>query len=354
MKKLVICAITASVASATALASESEWARLDRDVQALSASLSGLESSGVTLSGYIRAAYFNSGDDYYSPAMDTDLGDFDVLNARLKATGTRGDVGYVLQIGAEDAGTASLLKDAYINVPIGANLQVRAGQFKALISRDALVSSSRLFFTDRSEVGTLFATRAEGLALLGSFEAFDWSIMVQDGTDGAGDDYVFALRGVIDFLGDGVDLVEGAYGAPESMEGTIGVSYWDDGALDDGNGLLVEATLAASMYSINAWVADIADDLYTGNGSSEFFVADSTPFGIMGTFMITQPSPEQGGWELGARFQDMDDMVDTNIIDVGVNYYASGHDYKYFLNYKTIDSDTVEADIISVGLNLGF
>jgi hypothetical protein len=359
MKKLVISALTASMASATALASESEWARLDRDVQALSASLSGLETTGPKISGYIRAAYFNSGDDYYAVDQgplteDSDLGDFDVLNARLKVSGTQGDVGYVLQFAGESAGTSSLLRDAYINVPIGGSLTVRAGQFKAIISRDSLVSSSKLFFTDRSEIGDLFAARREGIALLGTFEAFDWAITVQDGTDDAGDEYVFALRGVIHFLGDGVDMVEGAYGAPDDMEGTIGVSYWDDGTLEDGNGLLAEATLAASMYSINVWVADIADDLYTGNGSSEFFVADSTPFGLMGTFMITQPSPEQGGWELGARFQDMDDMVDTNIIDVGVNYYASGHDYKYFLNYKTIDSDTVEADIISVGLSLGF
>jgi len=354
MKKLVISAITASVASATALASESEWARLDRDVQALSSTLSGLESSGVTLSGYIRAAYLSSSDDYYTPSPTTDLGDFDVLNARLKASGTRGDVGYVLQIGGENAGSASMLLDAYINVPIGANLTVRAGQFKAIIARDSLVSSSKLFFTDRSEIGSLFATRTEGLALLGTFDAFDWAITIQDGTDGAGDDYLIALRGVIDFLGDGVDMVEGAYGAPDEIEGTAGVSYWDDGAGEDANGLLVEATVAASMYSINVWVADISDDLYTGNGSSEFFVADSTPFGVMGTFMLTQPSAEQGGWELGARFQDMDDMVDTNILDVGVNYYASGHDYKYFLNYKTIDSDTVEADIITLGINVGF
>lgn len=354
MKKLVISAITASVASGSALASESEWARLDRDVQALSASLSSLETTGPTVSGYIRAAYFNSGDEYYSPSMDADLGDFDVLNARLKVSGKRGDVGYVLQFGGENAGSSSMLLDAYVDVPIGANLNVRAGQFKALIARDSLVSSSKLFFTDRSELGSLFATRGEGLALRGNFEAFDWAITVQDGTDGAGDEYVFAVRGAFDFLGDGLDMVEGAYGAPDDVEGTIGVAYWDDGTLEDGNGLLVEATLAASMYSVNLWVADIADDLYTGNGSNEFFVADSTPFGVMGTFMITQPSPEQGGWEVGARFQDMDDMVDTNIIDIGVNYYADGHNYKYFANYKTIDSDTVEADIISVGLSLGF
>lgn len=369
MKKLVISALTASVASATALASESEWARLDRDVQALSASLSSLEKSEVQLSGYIRAAYLSSSDVTVAsetPGEDADLGDFSVLNARLKASGTVGDVEYVLMAGFEDGGTASILKDAYINIPIGANLKVRTGQFKAIVARDSLVSSSKLFFVDRSELGTLFGSRREGIALMGNFEAFDWAITVQDGTDGAGDELFFAVRGAIDLMGDGVDMIEGAYGAPEDIEGTIGVSYWDDGTLDEGDGFLVEATMAAQMYSINAYVADIGDEVYRGNESgsllggynsmldTSFIGADSTPFGIMATFMITQPTPEQGGWEIGARFQDMDDVADTNIIDLGINYYASGHDYKYFLQYKTIDSDAGDADLIAIGVNVGF
>lgn len=372
MNKLVISAMTATVASAAALASESEWARLDRDVQALSASLNELESSGVTMSGYIRAAYLNSSDlQTEAPPDGKDVGDFEVLNARLKASGTRGGVGYVLQAGFESAGSASLLKDAYVNIPIGGNLNVRAGQFKGIIARDSLVSSSKLFFADRSEIGTLFGARAEGLALMGNFEAFDWAITVQDGTDGGGDDYLIALRGQIDLLGDGVDMVEGAYGAPEEMEGTVGVSYWDDGTLDESDGFLVEATLASSLFSVNVWVADIGDVVYDGNESSNLLQgyynpldpmsaggsainADSTPFGVMATFMLTQPSPEQGGWELGARFQDMDDTADSNILDFGVNYYASGHDYKYFAQYKTIDSDLGDQDAIVVGLSVGF
>lgn len=367
MKKLVISAVAASVASATALASESEWARLDRDVQALSASLTADEASPVKLSGYIRLAYIHSGDlTVGTPPDDKDVGDFEVLQARLKASGTRGNVEYVLQAGLESAGSESLLKDAYVNIGIGETLKVRAGQFKNLIARDSLVSSSRLFFADRSEIGTLFSSRAEGVALLGYFEAFEWMLSVQDGTDDAGDDYVISLRGVLHLLGNGVDNVEGAYGAPEGVEGTVGAAYWDDGNLDEGDGFLVEATLASNMFSLNAWVADMGDDLYTGNESSSIFGSylpsgsgslispDSTPFGVMATFMVTQATPDQGGWEVGVRFQDMDDMADTNVMDAGVNYYASGHNYKYFLQYKKVDSDDGDADAIIFGLNVGY
>lgn len=366
MKQLVICAVAASMASASALASESEWATLDRDVQALSASLSGLEDSNTKFSGYIRAAYVSSGD---VAVGANDLGDFDILEARLKASGTRHGIDYVFQIGAESAGSASLLKDAYLNIPIGANLKVRAGQFKGIICRDSLVSTSKLFFADRSQIGGLFSTRREGIALLGEFEGFDWAVTIQDGTDSAGDEYLLALRGEIDLLGDGIDMVEGAYGAGD-VEATAAVSYWDDGAVDNGDGLLFQATLTSKQYSLNAYVADISEGLVTSNGSSSTFpggvmatglIGDSTPFGIMGTFMIAEPTASQGGWEVGLRFQDLDNGdADTSIIDVGLNYYGAGHDYKYFLHWQSINSTVVgtsasaDADIIRLGVNLGF
>jgi len=362
MKKLVISALAASVASATALASESEWADLDRDVQALSASMAGLESSGVKLDGYIRATYATSSDIQVAPSGN-DLGGFSVNQARLKASGSRGNVGYVVQAGYEFAGSEILLLDAYLTIPVGENLQVQAGQFRAIVSRDSLVSRQHLFFIDRSQIGELFEGRNQGLALKGNFDQFDWAVTVQDGSDGDGDELFFALHGAINFLGQGAAMSEGAYGNTDEIAGTIGASYWDDGQLDNGSGLLFQATIATSMYSVNAWVADIDDDIFTANATGTpvfgnvvgtFLEGDSTPFGIMGTFMITQPSDTQGGWELGVRFQDMDDSADTNIIDFGVNYLQSGHDLKYHAQFTTVDSDAGDGDAVIVGVTVGF
>lgn len=368
MKKLVISALAASVASATALASESEWADLDRDVQALSASLNGLESTGPKLDGRLRFVYESSGDidiPVGTGGEMNDLGNFRLLEARLKATGSRGDIGYVFQ--AEFAGTVRLL-DAYINVPIGENLRVRVGQFKALVTRSALVSSGKLFFTDRNLIGALFSGRREGIALLGTFDAFEWSVTVQDGFDAEGDEYFYAIRGQIHFLGEGLadEAPEGAYGAGEEIQGTAGVAYFDDGELDDAAGLLIEAALATSQYSLSAYLADLDEMVYTGNsgsfGPGNLFgsvftggaLNDTSPFGLMGTFMITQATDTQGGWEVGARFQDLDDMNDTNILEVGVNYYGCGHNYKYFLNWENVDNDILDIDIIRLGVALGF
>lgn len=353
MKKLVISALAASLTSAAALASESEWADLDRDVQALSASLSGLESSGIKFDGRIRMAYTTSSDVMVGP---NDLGDFEILESRLKATGSRGDIGYVLQVDFSEAGTSGLLKDAYVNVPVGSGLTVRAGQFKGIISRSALLSSGKLFFTDRNQIGGLFSSRREGVALMGSFDTFDWAVTIQDGSDGAGDEYLLALHGNIDFLGEGVDMIDGAYGAGEEIEGTAGVSYWDDGTLNDGTGILFEGAVASNMYSAQIWFADIDKDLYTGNGSAGYLMADTTPFGIMGTFMVTQPTESQGGWEVGVRYQDMDDTSSTDILDLGVNYYGCGHNYKYFLHWQSVGSDNaaLEADFIRIGMQIGF
>lgn len=372
MKKLVISALAASLTSAAAIASESEWADLDRDVQALSASLSGLESSGISVDGRIRILYTMSGDragfgdangnGIADPGETTnDLGAFSLPEARIKLSGSRGDVGYVVQI---DVTRAPSVLDGYIDIPVGENLSVRAGAFKAIISRNALISSGKLFFADRSEIGSLFSGRDAGAALRGSFDTFHWAITVQNGSDMAGDEYLLALHGELDFLGDGAGMVEGAYGAGDDLAGTVGVSYWDDGQIDDGTGILFEGAVASSMYSANIWVAQIdgmSDGagqaaLPTSNGSTGFLVDDSTPFGIMGTFMVAPPTETQGGWEIGARFQDMDDVADTNILDLGVNYYGSGHDYKYFLHWQSIDSDNLaaEGDIIYLGVAVGF
>lgn len=363
MKKLVISALAASMASATALASESEWADLDREIQALTATLP-FESTGPNFSGYIRGIYASSSDVMVG---GNDLGGFDILNARLKLSGKQGNVGYVLQAGFEDAGSASLLKDAYVEFPVGENIFIRAGQFKAFISRDALVGANKLFFVDRSRIGSLFSSRREGLAIHGNFDQFDWFITVQDGGDGDGDEYLIALRGQLHFLGEGgigFDQGEGAYFTQQAIHGTVGISYWDDGAVDDNDGLLVDAAIASEQFSVSVSIADIGDALVPPNGSVSASTimmpaaleADSTPFSIAGTFALNTPSDTQGAWEFGVRFQDLDNTDDTTVLEAGVNYYGSAarHNHKLFFNFVNGDGDVTDVSGFILGFNIGF
>ena len=84
--------------------------------------------------------------------------------------------------------------------------------------------------------------------------------------------------------------------------------------------------------------------------------ADANVFSIAGTFMLTDASSQYGAWELGVRFQTLDDDDDTRVIDAGANYYVDGHNMKYIINYTNLDSDNgnFDGDLIRVGVQARF
>ena len=45
-------------------------------------------------------------------------------------------------------------------------------------------------------------------------------------------------------MGNGVGNVEGAYGGPDELSGTVSLALYDDGSVNDGTGTLVEAHMA--------------------------------------------------------------------------------------------------------------
>ena len=131
--------------------------------------------------------------------------------------------------------------------------------------------------------------------------------------------------------------------------------------VEDADGFLVEASLATGQFSAQASALSLGDAVSTPNVDNEngnlyTLEADTTPFSIQGTFMLSEAGSEYGAWELGVRFQDLDDAAETTVIDFGANYYANGHDYKYIINYSSVSSDNAanEVDAITVGVNARF
>ncbi len=369
MKKLVFGAAALSLTS-LAVANDSDWQALDQDIQALSASVQGLEGTGINIGGRVRAFYNSSGDINAAGGLQTagsgipDLGGFTVNNARLYAYGTTTqDIGYRLEMDFAGQG----LLDAYLDIPVGGEITARVGQFRAHVLRESLIDSGNLFFADRSIHATLFAGRSQGLAVMGNFDAFDWAVSIQNGGDGVGDDLFLAVRAELDILGEGTDLIEGAYGASEEMEASAAIAYFDDGATAaDSDGIAFEASMATSQFSAQAVVLSTGDAVsFANSDANETYagglmvvpnIADATPFSIGGTFMLTEASSDYGAWELGARFQDLDDAASTRIIDIGANYYADGHNMKYIINWTSFDSDPggLDGDLIRVGVQTRF
>jgi len=358
MKKFVFSAAALTL-TGTAVAND-DWAQLDQDIQALSASVTGLEDGGMQIGGRIRTLYQNSGD---IQVNGNDLGGFSVRNARLYASGTTaGDIGYRVEVDfGNGAGANQLgLLDAYLDIPVAGEISARVGQFRAHVSREALIDSGNLFFVERSAIGNHFSGRSQGLALNGDMGGFDWALTIQNGADGTGDDLFMALRGGIDLMGGGTDLVEGAYGAGDEMEASAAVSYFSDDAVEDADGFLVEGSLATGQFSAQASILSLGDAVSLANvdnenaAASAGLEADTTPFSVQGTFMLSEAGSDYGAWELGLRFQDFDDSADTSVIDFGANYYANGHDYKYIINWASVSSDNGDTDTITLGVNARF
>jgi hypothetical protein len=356
MKKLVFSACALTLTCGTAVANNSDWDQLDNDVQALSANLQDMEGGGPSFGGRIRAIYNNN--------SDADIGGFNIDNARMFMTGTTAaGVGYRLE---NDFGTGNLL-DAYIDVSAGDTIDIRMGQFRGYVLSESQIDSGNLFFVDRSVNAAMFAGRQQGLAVTGDMDAFNWAITIQDGSDDNADELFYALHAGMDFMGAGTSMVEGAYGAGDDMTASAGISYFDDGAVDDASGFAIEAGAQSSQFSISANFVSYGDGGAGSNfdtneahvlglGAGTGYLADSSVWSIMGTFALNE------SWELGLRYQDLDGAAGDDIIDFGANYYVDGHAMKYILNWTSVSQDSGpnpgdgagDTDLIRIGFNAAF
>jgi len=354
MQKQIICAGALILMGATCFASDDQWASLDDEVQALSASLQG--DAGPQLSGRIKAQY-RSSSDVMPGGPGTDLGGFDVGDVRLKIKGKTGPYSYTIQTDLADNGGSSKLLDAFADFPICDNADGRIGMFKGGVLRSGILSSGKLFFVDRTVNGSEWGTRREGALFHGDFDELGWWLTVQDGSDEDGDELFAALRVAYDFLGEGVSDgdVEGSYGGPEELAGTAFISAFDDGASDDGDGFTFETYLATGTYSFGLDVVDYGDSGYTSGLTAVPVVptqfGDTMPVSLSGTYMF---SPDK--YEGGIRLNDLDDAADTSKLDLAVNRYIDGHKLKWTLQYSTTDSDVVanEVDMITLQLIVAF
>lgn len=339
--KLLSIGAAALTLSGISVASETDYSSFDKDIEAL---VSGqVAAAGPHIAGYLQVLYQNSGDVMVG---GNDLGGFEIPRARVSFTGEHGEYGYKVQVDA--ARSTDILLDAYIDIPVS-NVSARAGMFKAGISRGGQLSSSKLFFIDRSQIADLFDNRDTGVMLSGDFDQLGWMLTLHNGADMQGDELRVSGRIEFDVMGNGIGNVEGAFGGPDEMTGTVALALYDDGSVNDGTGTLVEAHMATGEFSFGAEILDADVGGIAGAPGGSALPGDSTAFSVYGTYMLT---PDQ--WEIGLRFQDFDDTNDTTIIDLGVNRYIDGHGLKYSFGYSTIDSDAGDADLLQAMLQLSF
>lgn len=429
MNRFVLGALAFSAASTLGNATETEdWAGLDKELETLRASLAPSSSgSAVGASGFIRSSYLLSNDARGngaggSMASGHELAGFSIDNVRLnlsaqvdrfevfvqleasdKAQFNDGtNVGFDPSLGATPGtptvpagyapATATRLGnnvptsrvgtgfdvtvlDAYASWNIEDEFKLTLGQFRAPVTRGALLDEDSLFFLERSANDFFWATRDQGLMVSGQVGPVSYAAGVQnggmhtptnplvggliaDGGDGAGQEVAYFGRVNVDILGDGPGRVEGALGSPDDLAISAGIAAYHDESFHDSTAVAADVIATfdgiISASAQGMWL----DDAYNNSLDEEFV------WNVMLTGVIV---PDK--WEVGMRFEDFDDSfglpgasgnkASTNQLTFGVNHYINGtHNAKISANYVHVharDRAVIkETDLFMVGLSLSW
>jgi len=375
MLKLVYSALALTLVSVPGFATENEWSSLDQEIANLSSSLSAQNAPGPKIGGFIRTSFRYSSDEeaVFAPGNTEKEAGFKLDKVRIEIAG---DVNqdYSYKVSFElNSGTAAL-RDAYVTWTVADNVKGTMGRFKKPVLRSGLGSDKNLLFQERTALGGFFDARDTGLMFSGNFETIDWSIAAQNGLDGKQDEFNYAARVTANLMGAGVGKVEGAYGAGQETNLMLGLAWTDDGSMDDGSAIAVEAAMTSGPFSIAAeavafdegfgptqtgtgYQNKAGDVLAWGSSNSlvEVDPSDNTSWDMTASYMFTEQ------YEAAIRFEmgEGDDVggVDPSVEawSACVNKYVQGHDLKWTLQWLHTSSDLVsnEIDEYTLGLTVG-
>jgi hypothetical protein len=271
-----------------------------------------------------------------------DILGWDFRIVRIEVVGDLGhDYSYKVSFDLAD-GEASI-RDAYVDWKITDNIKGRWGRYKVPFVRSGLISEYRLLFLQRSVIGSLLSFRDLGLMVSGQFERLNFYLNAQNGSDGVVKDMFYNGRVTIDLMSENVAMQEGAYGAGDAMGLQLGAAIGDDSGIDNGMVWAIEASMTAGALSATAEIADFDED-----------IGDNTPWDVMIAFMFGD------NYEVAARYEDLDDDLDSTAYGVALNRYISGHDIKWILQWYHTDTDfesggiDFDTDEFSLGLAVHF
>jgi hypothetical protein len=350
MNKFVHSAIALTAVSASAFATDNGWVSLDQEINNLNASLSAQNATGPKVGGFLRTRWSTTGD-VVEPVSGNDVQGFSLDNVRVEISGDAGS-DYSYKVSFDLASGAALLRDAYGKFKIGDQVVGKIGNFKANFLRSSTVSDNKLVLLDRTWLGSgaEWNDRDLGLEFGFTYDTISLTISGQNGTDSIGDEMELCAKLGINLMGGGVGKVEGAYGAGDSTALSLGVGYLSDGNLANSAVIGIEVGLTSGPFSLAGEMAtldtDDTIDITPDGGITTLTTSDSSPWAATGSYLFSDM------WEGAIRYEEFDDVDNSNQMSFGVNYFVSGHDIKWTAEYKSFTTDNVVGDIsvIMVGI----
>jgi hypothetical protein len=374
MKKLVYSALALTLVSVPAFAADNGWSGLDKEIESLSNSLAANNSSGPKIGGWVIVDFRYSKDDSQKVTDPSGLSsgkhtkaDFQFETVRLEFSGDAGnDYSYKVSFDLAKGTAASnpsygraVLKDAYIDWKIVDQVKGRIGNFKEPFLRSGLISDNRLMFLQRTGLGALFAGRDIGVMLSGTFDVVNWYVSAQNGYDDQGKDQLYTGRITANVIGNGTGSVEGAYGAGDDTNLTVGLAYADETDLDKGGRTAVEASFTTGPFSVAAELVNFDKGTSVGGvntyGSNDPVIglndnAKKTPWDATISYLVTDQ------WEAAFRYEDARDVDNSKDYGVAVNRYTQGHDIKWQGQWRHVKTDNAigDSDEFALGLAVSF
>jgi hypothetical protein len=387
MRKLVYSALALTLVSVPGFASDNEWSSLDQEIANLSSSLSAQNAPGPKLGGFIKTSFRYSTDQdalFGGPPNDQDESGFKIDKVRIEISGDANQ-DYSYKVSFDLASGVASLRDAYVQWKIADTFRATMGQFTKPVLSESLVSDKNLLFYQRTALGEFFRPRSTGLMLSGNFDTIEWSVAAQngEGVDTGGDpdgtqtkqgDFNYSARLAANLMGAGAGKrIEGAYGAAQDSNLTVGIAWADNKSFDDqdlfgGDFAMTSGpfSLAGNVVSFGkgdpggdpAFPAKDGTDLHWGSNNTNVSVdpADNVSFDLTVSYLFTPEYEamlryENGKAEQGALPED----PSVEAWSLGVNKYVQGHDIKWTLQVLHTDSDdtTNEIDEWTLGLTVG-
>jgi hypothetical protein len=210
------------------------------------------------------------------------------------------------------------------------------GRFETPLTRSAIMERERLFFLDRSIVGSTLRHR-DGVQLRGRGERLDWWLAVQEGATYDIGEPVTTARVAIHLMGGGADeSTEGAWGSAGDATLTLAAAFQDDRSRTEARRAAFEAFWAYDRYSASVEVLD-----------NDANVGDSSPWSATATSMLTSQL------EAGLRFED-DELKERTTL--ALSQYLGTRSSRWSIEVGQIRSmsSSDPQEFLSLGFSLSF
>jgi hypothetical protein len=367
MNKFLTSALAIAVAgpAASAGTGDSDWLKLDSEINGLASSLSAPNGSGATVTALFRAFYVHSKDEVGTSGGD-DISGFASKDVDVAVTYAVGDVGGRISTDIEDNisegnGDDIDIEDAFVWAKCMTDVTSSFGlmQPKSLFGTN--VDPGRQLLAERTVVASSWDFRDAGLGFNWSRDQLSVDFQIFNGSDEFETDHAFVVR-LIWMINQGAAAMAtmGALGANDDWNGAFGLTYQKDNSTDDDDHEIMAIDYVGTMmgrWSLNAEVVDMGED--AGGGSGDDFGVpfntfipldgDTTPWNFTLGYLLNND------WEVALRHEDTDNADDTSITSLGANYYMSGHTAKAQAQISSFDSDDTFQDgtIVKIGLSIG-